>query len=913
MSNRQAIRLSRPGCAPAGWRLAAALLSTASTLVLAHSAGAADAAAPTDTTPASVGEVVVTAPRQEEKARALQFEAPNIISVQSAETIAKYPDFNAAEALGRMPGISLSTDTGEGRFVQIRGIDANLDGATYGGVPLLNTNPGGTAAGGGGRAVEYDTIPTGAIDGIIVTYTGMPDHEAEGLGGSIELSPRTAANITKPFIDATLGDGYEPLHDHQGPFDAEIAAGARFGFGDHGPILQTDSTNLPDHGGFFSNPTPFSIVLNASRKEDRRAIDDLEESYIDDGQAPSNAVSEYDLRRYDYHRTRFGYGGELDFQPNEDHTYYVRADVAGYTESVHKNFLVLSDLDGVEGPNGEIPVDPNNPKGFLVTTTPQITLTDEEETHRNLVAVIGGKDRFGDVIVDYHAAYSRATFKEDHSLGAKFNGPGDTPITYDNVSTPNFPIFTFPGGTNLNNPSIYNLKASSIDNQQDTDVDEEYSYAANVQFPIHLIDDNDRLKFGVEARLRYKVAEEFDYSYTTPALNLANASTPALRYYDDHYTDGPQIVVSDIYKLINAPGASSGPMFNQGSFFNAHEDIYSGYGMYTTQIGNWGFLAGVRVEATDASYGGFVQQTAPDGSSANVFQTRANDYVDAFPTVQVRYSFTPKLILRATYSTGIARPGFNQNTTAASVDLTQSPVIITRGNPNLKPTFGNNFDLSLEDYLPNGGIVQFGLFDKEFTNYIAPRIQNGITTDPLAPGQTANVTTFLNIPSAYARGFEAAYHQKFTWLPKPFDGLGIESNVTIVDSHILEYTAAQVATALNIPTGHTEFGSLPGTSSQTWNVAGFYEAYGFTTRVSAEFVGHSLFGLGGDRSLDTIQDTRLLVDFTSAYQITPNWAVYFNAKNLTNDPLRYYEGSFNRPIQREFYDATFEAGVKAHF
>ncbi len=33
--------------------------------------------------------------------------------------------------------------------------------------------------------------------------------------------------------------------------------------------------------------------------------------------------------------------------------------------------------------------------------------------------------------------------------------------------------------------------------------------------------------------------------------------------------------------------------------------------------------------------------------------------------------------------------------------------------------------------------------------------------------------------------------------------------------------------------------------------------------------------------------------------------VYFNAKNLLNTPLRYFEGSSNRPIRREFYDATF--------
>ena len=122
-------------------------------------------------------------------ARETQQDAPNLINVQSAEAIAKYPDFNAAEALSRIPGISLSSDTGEGRFVNIRGIDGNLNGATYGGVVLLNTNPAGTVFG-SGRAVEFDTIPTGAIDGLVVTKTGMPNHDAEGLGGTVELEPR---------------------------------------------------------------------------------------------------------------------------------------------------------------------------------------------------------------------------------------------------------------------------------------------------------------------------------------------------------------------------------------------------------------------------------------------------------------------------------------------------------------------------------------------------------------------------------------------------------------------------------------------------------------------------------------------------------------------------------------------------
>jgi TonB-dependent receptor len=889
-------------------RISLATLCCASAIGIVHGAWAADAASEATATP--VGEVVVTAPRQEITARVVQKTAPNLISVRAIETIKKYPDFNAAEALGRMPGIALSSDTGEGRFVQIRGIDANLDGATYGGVPLLNTFAGGTESGGGGRAVEFDTIPTGAVDGIIITYTLLPDHEAEGLGGSIELTPRTAVNITKPFVDVDIGWGDELLRPRTGPFNAEIAFGARFGFGDHGLVIQNGQSYEP-RAGFFSNPTPFSFVLSASREDDRRAVDDIEEGYIDDGLAPSNAVTNYDLRRYDsYHRRRFSYGGEFDFQPNDDHRWYARAEVAGYTESVHKNFLLFTGLGDVEDPmTGFIPPDPANPNGFLVTTVPAITETDEEEVHRNSIYSVGGVERWGDVILDYHAAYSRATFHERRNIGAEFDGP-TVNFTYDNVSRPNFPIFGLPDGTNLNDPSIYTLNTGSVSNSQEDDIDEEYSYAANLVFPVHLFNDSDRIKIGAQARLRDKTVTVFNESYTAPPLSLATPglSAPAVNFYNNMYTNGPWINIYAIRNLINS--GAFGPtvaVFDPTSYINAKENIYAGYGQFTTMIGKWGFLVGARVEATDANYGGFITTTNPDRSITNTLEYRPVSYTNVFPTVQVRYDFTPRIVLRATYSTGIGRPGFLQNTTAASVDHTTMPLAITRGNPNLQPTTGQNFDLAFEDYLPNGGIISIALFDKEFTNYIVPRIQRNITTDPLSMGALADVTSFLNIGSAYARGVEADYHQKFVFLPKPLDGFGIEANVTVVDSRILEYDAATSGSGAN------EYGLLPGTSKLTWNLAGFYEAYGLEMRLAAEYVSHSLFGLGGDKTTDTIQDNRLTLDFASSYKINKNFSVYFNAKNLLNTPLRYYEGSPDRPIQREIYDVTLQGGVRASF
>jgi hypothetical protein len=42
--------------------------------------------------------------------------------------------------------------------------------------------------------------------------TLSPDREAEGLGGQVDITPRTAKNVTKPFVEIELGAGYEPLH-----------------------------------------------------------------------------------------------------------------------------------------------------------------------------------------------------------------------------------------------------------------------------------------------------------------------------------------------------------------------------------------------------------------------------------------------------------------------------------------------------------------------------------------------------------------------------------------------------------------------------------------------------------------------------------------------------------------------------
>ncbi len=872
------------------WRTST-LMGAASALALSAPAIAADGAS--DTT---VESVVITAPRQADQARQVQFEAPNIVNVQSAEAIAKYPDFNAAEALGRMPGISLSSDTGEGRFVEIRGLDGNLNGATYGGVVLLNTNPGGTYFSGGGRAVEFDTIPTGAIDGLVVIKTGLPDHDAEGLGGTIELTPRTAATIERSFLEATLGWGYEAAHDHTGPFNAEFALGSRFGFVDG--HLVTASEAKPGTG-FVSNGAPFSFVITASRRDDRRGFDDIEGDYLDDPTITSasgpafsakqvdKAMADIQLRRYDYHRRRFGYGGEFDFQPNEDHAYYLRASVAGYTEQVTKNRLTYDSLDQALG------VDPAHPATTYVTQSDlSLKGTDEQETHRNQVFAIGGRDRFGDLQIDYRAAYSRATFNIGYNINTTFKGP-TAAVTFDNITDANHPRITITDGTDPNNGALYRF--TKLTNGTDRDLDEEWSYAANASLPVHWLGEDDKVQGGVSVRLREKTAHHFDQSFKLPSgLTLASFSGPAVTdFYEGRYTNGPRIDRHAIRALAaGGGGVTPGALVEDPSaYFDAKENIYAAYGQYTGQVGPWGLLAGVRVEKTEATY----NNNAFDQTGALIGpESRHADYTDFFPTLQLRYTLGPKMILRATYSTGIGRPGFSQIAKPTTIDSDNN--IITTGNPNLKATKANSFDLTFEYYLAEGGILQLGAFDKEFENYVVAQRRQG--TDPRLPG-TVTFFTFGNISSSYARGIEAAYSQRFAWLPEPFAGLGLEANVTAVDSQ------GEIRPGENV--------TLPGTSQMTYNLAAFYEAHGLQVRLSEEYVGKTLFVAGGSRDSDVFEDKRLTLDFTSSYRVTDAYTVYFNAKNLTNEPLRFYERAKDRPIQREIYDLTYEAGIRCKF
>jgi hypothetical protein len=65
-------------------------------------------------------------------------QADNIIQVLPADVITSLPNANVADAIGRLPSVSLERDEGEGKYVQVRGTEPRLTNTTVDGVNLAS-------------------------------------------------------------------------------------------------------------------------------------------------------------------------------------------------------------------------------------------------------------------------------------------------------------------------------------------------------------------------------------------------------------------------------------------------------------------------------------------------------------------------------------------------------------------------------------------------------------------------------------------------------------------------------------------------------------------------------------------------------------------------------------------------------
>ena len=131
--------------------------------------------------------ITVTAERPHGEAEAINRErtAENILQVLPHDVIVSLPNANVADAIGRLPSVTLERDEGEGKYVQIRGTEPRYSNVTIDGVNV-------PASESGVRQIKLDIIPSDLVESVEINKTLLANMDGDGIGGSVNLRTKTA-------------------------------------------------------------------------------------------------------------------------------------------------------------------------------------------------------------------------------------------------------------------------------------------------------------------------------------------------------------------------------------------------------------------------------------------------------------------------------------------------------------------------------------------------------------------------------------------------------------------------------------------------------------------------------------------------------------------------------------------------
>src|SRR5215203_1563935 len=160
-----------------------------SMLLLSAAAHAqAQAAAPDEK---NIDEILVTGFRASvENAVELKRESSTMVDVIKADDIASFPDANLAEAVQRIPGVSIDRDSGEGRSITVRGLGGDFVRTMLNGVEAFSATTGstlGTTIINRSRGFDYSTFASELFNSVTVRKSQSSELDEGSLGATVEL------------------------------------------------------------------------------------------------------------------------------------------------------------------------------------------------------------------------------------------------------------------------------------------------------------------------------------------------------------------------------------------------------------------------------------------------------------------------------------------------------------------------------------------------------------------------------------------------------------------------------------------------------------------------------------------------------------------------------------------------------
>ncbi|MGO4288384.1 TonB-dependent receptor [Chitinophaga sp. RAB17] len=843
-----------------------------------------------------LGEVLVhgTMAPSQVKALSIKKNSLAIMEVIAADAIGKLPDRNAAEAVQRVQGVAVARYHGEADAATVRGTPFAWTSTMFNGSRLPSANVLGN------RNSVLDAVPSEMIQYVQVAKAITPDMEGDAIGGSINFITRTAP--AKRTLNVSAAGGYNTFSKNA-TYNASLVYGDRF---------------FKDKLG----------VMVAGAIWDRQWGTDAYEVTYNTGlpdPVQQKSISTVLLKRYMGKRQTYGGNIGLEYKFNAANKIFLRG---------------LMDKFNDIRPVYESYVDYNNNRfqynyrySYYQTVLNGGELGGEHQ--------LSSKVKMDWTVSDYYTKYFLETPPTNSDKGLpiatfrqKING-GFNNLSSDGKRYWGFDSPQGIGGDPLHfdagikNPTevmdpakltLQQLVIAQLDTKEE-DKTAQLNFKVNASSRVNL-------KFGAKYRHKDRSGMYGSNIVYLPGAALGIPKSPDLLVLNQlQRTDFPQrngffqgmggnynsfimdpLTKQQLFDLYDTAALRKNGFGNYTSASNATniytgtENVAAAYAMAEIDLTDkLKMIAGIRNEYTAFTLHGSKATTAGTPKATTVTPATVNNNYNALlPMLHLKYNINDQASLRAAYTRTFIRPNFTDLTPGQSVDNTGSTITITKGNPDLQPTFSNNFDLMGEYYFSNIGLLSGGVFYKQ--------IKNVIFADKSYYTENGNnyvVAQAKNLNNASLAGLEAGINKRFDFLPGFFSGFGAELNYTFIHS------------AVDVP--RTTNGgkvsdrtSLPNQSKHLFNSILFYERKGVMVRIAGNYRGASVETLNQQLGKDFYiwTDKNFTVDASATVSITASIKVFAELNNITNEPLKTYLGDKRRITATEWYGSRGQAGIR---
>jgi len=723
-----------PQAIKAGFKLSLLVLAvTSASLSFAAEVEDKNAVKPTAKTAAkqsNLGEInavefleVVGQAAQIDKALKDQRASDSIESVVHADAIGQLPDDNAAEALQRVPGVSIERDQGEGRFVTIRGLGPDLNSVNINGVNIPSSEP-------GSRAVALDVLPSELIQSLSVVKTLTSDMDGNSLGGTVNVKSLSGFDHNGFYYTLSGEAGYNPLVSKTSP-KVSGAVSNIFSIGD-------GKDNL-------------AVALALSFQQRKFGSDNVETGGAWDFEDGAR-LEELQARDYQIQRDRLGVGLNFDYKPDELSSYYLRTIYSRFKDNEQRH------IAGLEFEDAQLSGELGDAKGVR-------ELKDRVDTQEIKSVTFGGEKSIGLWTINGQASFTESSEKSPLGIANAVFENDFANTGFSNTRKPRIVA-----GADYFDPNSFELdeveeeKTSSVTKQKDFKMDFARLYDLNGH--------DSQVKFGAKLSRRDISNDISTYVYDDfdgLPNNLSQYAGGKLNYKPGPF--GQAINGSAIRNLISQLDRNDAIDEEESRIndFKMTEDINAAYVMNTIDIDQLRLIAGVRYEGTKFKAKGtsIVNDEFRDVS-------QSNNYHNVLPSLHAKYKLASNTIVRAAYTTAVVRPTFDQLAPGIVINDDEAAF----GNPNLDPLEAKNFDFGIEHYLGKAGVISAFAFYKDIKNFV-------YETDVAGSGAFADfdeALTFDNGDKAKVYGIELAYSQKLDWLPHPWNKVILGANATFSDS-----------------------------------------------------------------------------------------------------------------------------------